>query len=93
MAGSEVEKTGRILGCVVVQIVARVEVGLGRRGEAGDEVTQLGRVGAAVGQADQGRLGGGADILPPSQADLLQGREAGPPPQQESHEGPQAQGG
>ena len=73
VAGSEVEKTGRILGCVVVQIVARVEVGLGRRGEAGDEVTQLGRVGAAVGQADQGRPGGGADILPPSQADLLQG--------------------
>merc|ERR1719187_1692956 len=33
----------------------------------------------------------GADILPPSQADLLQGREAGPPPQQESHEGLQAQ--
>ena len=73
VAGSEVEKTGRIPGCVVVQIVARVEVGLGRRGEAGDEVTQLVRVGAAVGQADQGRLGGGADILPPSQADLRQG--------------------
>ena len=73
VAGSEVEKTGRIPGCVVVLIVVRVVVGLARRGEAGDEVTQLGRVGAAVGQADQGRLGGGADILPPSQADLRQG--------------------
>ena len=73
VAGSEVEKTGRILGCVVVRIVARVEADLGRRGEAGEEVTQLVQVGAAVGQADQGRPGGGADILPPSQADLLQG--------------------
>ena len=73
VAGSEVEKTGRIPGCVVVPIVVRVEADLGRRGEAGDEVTQLVRVGAAVGQAGQGRPGGGADILPPSQADLLQG--------------------
>ena len=73
VAGSEVEKTGRIPGCVVVLIVVRVVVVLGRRGEAGDEVTQLVRVGAAVGQAGQGRLGGGADILPPSQADLRQG--------------------
>ena len=73
VAGSEVEKTGRIPGCVVVPIVVRVEADLGRRGEAGDEVIQLVQVGAAVGQADQGRLGGGADILPPSQADLRRG--------------------
>ena len=71
--GSEAERIGRTRGCAEVQIVGRVVVLLGRRGEAGDAAIQAGRVGAAVGQAGQGRHGGDADIRRPSQADLPPG--------------------
>ena len=73
---SEAVKTGQTHGCVEVLIAERVVVLLGRRGGAGDAAIQAGPAEAVVGRAGLGRQEGGADILPPSQADLPRGEKS-----------------